>query len=62
MLQWRDEYEVEWRDGKRLLDMHVKKGTNREARNCLRIYFFFDDESDQVVVGHLPDHLTTDVT
>jgi hypothetical protein len=32
------------------------------VRNCLRIYFLFDDETEQVVVGHLPDHLTTDAT
>jgi hypothetical protein len=39
--------------------MHVKKGNSREARNCLRIYFFWDEEREQVVVGHLPAHLTT---
>jgi hypothetical protein len=62
LLQWKDEYEVDWRGEKRLLDLHVKKGSSREPRNCLRIYFFFDDETEQVVVGHLPDHLTNDLT
>jgi hypothetical protein len=60
--QWKDEYEVDWREEKRLLEMHVKKGTGRDPRNCLRIYFFFDDETEQVVVGHLPDHLTNELT
>jgi hypothetical protein len=44
------------------LDVHLKKGTSRESRHCLRIYFFWDEDSDQVVVGHLPDHLTNDLT
>ena len=62
LLQWRDEYEVEWRGEKQLLDMHVKKGSSREGRKCLRIYFFFDDDTNQVVVGHLPGHLTNEAT
>jgi hypothetical protein len=62
LLQWREEYEVEWHGEKRLLDMHVKKGTSREPRNSLRIYFFFDTDREQVVVGHLPTHLTNDLT
>lgn len=39
------------------LDMHVKKGTDHDQRNCLRIYFFWDDEDQTVVVGSLPGHL-----
>jgi hypothetical protein len=62
LLQWREEYEVEWHGEKRLLDMHLKKGTSREPRNSLRVYFFFDAEREQVVVGHLPTHLTNDLT
>lgn len=62
LLQWREQYEVDWHGERRLLDMHVKKGTSRDPRNSLRIYFFFDAENDQVVVGHLPTHLTNDLT
>lgn len=60
--QWAEEYEVPWGGERRLMDMHLKRGTSREPRNCLRIYFFWDDESNQVVVGHLPGHLTNDAT
>jgi hypothetical protein len=62
LMQWREDYEVNWRGANCFLDMHLKKGTSRESRHCLRIYFFWDEDSDQVVVGHLPDHLTNDLT
>jgi hypothetical protein len=42
---------------KRLLDFHLKKGSSREPRNCLRIYFFWEGLSKLVVVGWLPSHL-----
>ena len=60
--QWAEEYEVVWCGERRFLDMHLKRGTSREPRNCLRIYFFWDEESEQIVVGHLPGHLTNDAT
>lgn len=44
---------------KRLLDLHLKKGASKDQRYCLRIYFFWDDETRQVVVGSLPGHLDT---
>lgn len=62
LMQWREEYEVAWRGGRQFLDMHLKKGTSREPRSCLRIYFFWDDEDEQIVVGHLPSHLTSETT
>jgi hypothetical protein len=62
LMQWREDYEVVWRRENRLLDMHLKKGTAREPRHCLRIYFFWDEDTEQVVVGHLPDHLCNDLT
>lgn len=42
---------------KRLLEWHLKKGADRDCRNCLRIYYFWDEDSAQVVVGWLPSHL-----
>lgn len=59
LMRWREDYEVSWGKGRRLLDLHLKKGTSREPKNCLRIYFFWDDDGEQVVVGYLPGHLTT---
>jgi len=47
-------------EGRRcMLDQHLKKGSDRDARNCLRIYFFWDDVASCVVVGWLPSHLGT---
>lgn len=63
LMQYRAEYEVEWPRGRNaLLDMHLKKGAGRESRNCLRIYFLWDAESEQVIVGQLTEHLTSDIT
>lgn len=45
-------------EGKRLLlDMHLKKGTSRNPRDVLRIYYAFDQNSRRPIVGHLPTHL-----
>lgn len=44
---------------KRILDQHLKKGSDRDERNCLRIYFLWDDVRRLVVIGWLPGHLTT---
>ena len=60
-----DEYEVIYPIGgekKRLLDFHLKKGSDRDERYCLRIYFFWDDGIKKVVIGWLPSHLDTRAT
>jgi len=57
LMQWRDQYEVPWRRERRFLDTHLKKGASHDPRLCLRIYFFWDDELEQVVVGYMTDHL-----
>ncbi len=40
----------------------LKKGISREARYCFRLYFCYDEETQQVVVGWLPSHLDTRAT
>jgi hypothetical protein len=46
--------------GKRImLDHHLRRGTDRDPRNLLRIYFHWDDEEGLVIVGWLPGHLET---
>jgi len=54
-----DEYMVQHNGRKRELDRHFKKGNSRESRHCFRLYFFWDDEDEQVVVGWLTSHLDT---
>ena len=46
-----------------LLDRHLKKGTaHNDNRRCFRLYFFWDDEEEHVVIGWLPSHLDTRTT
>ncbi len=52
-----DEYTVQYQGTRRELDRHLKSGNSRETRFCFRLYFFWDDESQVVVVGWLPSHL-----
>jgi len=47
----------------RLLERHLKNGGNtRDPRRCFRLYFYWDDEDEQVVVGWLPSHLDSRAT
>jgi len=57
-----DTFVIPWgpRKEKRELAWHLKNGGNtRDPERCLRIYYFWDDETEQVVVGSLPGHLKT---
>ena len=55
----RDDFSMDW-DGRRLmLDRHLKNNAKtRDPRHCLRVYFTWDEASRQVVIGHLPGHMT----
>ncbi|MGE0386746.1 MAG: hypothetical protein AB7Q97_18630 [Gammaproteobacteria bacterium] len=52
-------YIVNYDGQKRILDRHLKHGTSKDPRFCFRLYFFWDETSDQAVVGWLPSHLDT---
>lgn len=58
-------YFVNWPVGstrREFLREHLRKGSSKDARKCLRIYFFWDSESEQVVIGWLPSHLPNRMT
>lgn len=61
--KFREQYEVNYELGFKfvqVLDRHLRGGSDmRDPRFCLRVYFFWDDERQKVVVGHLPTHLDT---
>jgi hypothetical protein len=61
-----EQYTVDYTIGqsaKQKLDRHLKGGSNsREDRFCMRIYYFWDDARQKVVIGHLPSHLDTRTT
>ena len=60
--QWKEKYFVPHRGVSRFLDLHLKRGSDHNETNTLRIYFFYDEDDEQVVVGHLPSHLTNSHT
>jgi len=47
---------------RQFLEFHLRKGSTKDDRYCLGIYFFWDDDTQQVVVGWLPSHLDTRAT
>lgn len=48
---------------KRFLEVHLRNnGNSRDCRRCLAVYFFWDADSGQVVVGWLPGHLENRLT
>jgi len=58
--RFREQYELKYplgSDRTRTLDLHLKKGNSYDPRFALRVYFFWDEETEQVVVGWLPGHL-----
>lgn len=55
-------YFINYAGQKRLLGLHLKKGNSRSVQNCFRLYFFWDDDNENVVVGWLPSHLGTRIT
>jgi hypothetical protein len=57
-----DEYFITFAGRRSCLDRHIKGSNARDERYCLRIYFFWDEETQQVVIGWLPSHLRTGIT
>ncbi len=60
--QYGDEYFVRHGGRKRKLDRHLKGSDSRDPRFGFRLYFFWDDDNGEVVVGSLPSHLKTDIS
>ena len=57
-----DEFLVTWRGSKRLLEWHLKNNVSRSPEKSFRLYYFWDDENQQTIVGSLPSHLRTRLT
>jgi len=60
--QWEEKYFYLWKGKKRFFDLHLKKGSIHDDRLCMRIYFFFDEDDQMVVIGNLPGHMTNNMT
>jgi hypothetical protein len=58
-----DSFEIEWQGKKYEVDWHIKNGGNtRDPVRCLRIFYFWDEQSQQAVVASMPAHRRTDAT
>lgn len=63
--EFRSTYTIDYRIGQtsqQVLGPHLKYGTTKDDRFCMRIYFIWDDDRQLVVVGSLPAHLETRAT
>ncbi len=59
----RDQYDVTWQGALYTADWHIKNGGNtRDPRRCLRIYYFWDPSTQQIVVTDMPAHKVTDAS
>ena len=52
-----DLYSVQYGGARRVLDRHLKGRDSRDRRYGFRLFFFWDEEVQVVVVGWLPSHL-----
>jgi len=58
-----DSFEFDWGRRKVSVEWHIKNGGNtRDPRRCLRIYYFWDEDSQQVVIATMPAHIRTGAT
>lgn len=58
-----DTYAAKWNGRHYDVDWHIKNGGNvRDPRRCLRIYYFWEAETQQTVIDHLPSHRRTSAT
>lgn len=57
-----EKYFVKWGNRRCFLHGHIAKGNSREERYCLRIYFFWNEAEEMIIVGWLPSHLPNQLT
>ncbi|MBZ0122786.1 MAG: hypothetical protein K8F31_02760 [Roseovarius sp.] len=58
-----DTYAADWKGRRYEVDWHIKSGGNtHDPKRCLRIYYFWDTETQQTVIDHLPSHRRTSAT
>lgn len=58
-----DTYDFDWNGRRFSADWHIKNGGNtRDPIRCLRIYYCFDTQTQQIVVADMPAHRRTGAT
>lgn len=56
--QFKADYRKTFEGRQIVLDLHLKRGKGYDERTIFRVYFAYDEESQRVIVGHMPSHLT----
>lgn len=56
------QYSVRFGGRPREFEWHLKRGDARDRTHCFRLYYFWDDETQNVIVGWLPSHLDNALT
>ncbi|WP_132661730.1 hypothetical protein [Rhizobium azibense] len=58
-----DQFDLDWQGQRYTADWHIKSGGNtHDPKRCLRIYYFWEPASEQIVVAEMPSHRRTDAT
>ena len=58
-----DQFDLDWQGQRHTADWHIKNGGNtRDPKRCLRIYYFWHPDSQQIVVAEMPGHRRTGAT
>jgi hypothetical protein len=58
-----DQFDLDWQGQRYTADWHIKSGGNtRDPRRCLRIYYFWHDATQQIVIADMPAHRRTSAT
>jgi hypothetical protein len=58
-----DSFSMPWRGMRKDVQWHIKNGGNtRDPSRCLRIYYFWDQASQEVVIAFMPGHIRTGAT
>lgn len=59
----RDTFRFNWNGSNIDVKWHIKSGGNtHDPTRCLRIYYFWEDSAQRVVVASMPAHIRTDAT
>lgn len=55
-----DQFDLDWQGQRYTADWHVKNGGNtRDPKRCLRIYYFWEPATQQIVIAEMPAHRKT---
>lgn len=58
-----DQFDLDWQGQRQTADWHIKNGGNtRDPRRCLRIYYFWHEQTQQIVIAEMPAHRRTAAT